>query len=209
MYNVQIYRIFEKGFHRKGNDFAYGVDGAQLFDGGTDDAVDVVILGYDGLGNHFAYIADAQSEQHPLEGHGFRLLQCVDDILGGLLLEADLIVGQTVEFAKSEAIEVGYILDQAGIVEELHLAFSKTFNVHGLTADEMLDAAFHLRRTALCVRTVPGGFVLVLYQLGAAYWTDLSKSHGLRSCLTFVEVHSNDFRYDFATFHHSDGVAIM
>ena len=81
-----------------------------------DDTVDVVIFGHDGLGHHFAHIADTQSEQHPLEGNGFRLLQGVDDILCGLLLEADLIVGQTVEFAKSEAIEVGHVLDQAGIV---------------------------------------------------------------------------------------------
>ena len=73
----------------------------------------------------------------------------------------------------------------------------------------MLDSATDLRRTARSVRTIPSRFALILNQLASANRAGLDEFHWFCARLTLVQVHTDDFRDDFAAFHHGDGIAIM
>ena len=59
-------------------------------------------------------------------------------------------------------------MDEAPGIEVVDGLGAEGVDIHGLTADEMFDAPFDLRRTAGIVGAIPGGLAFVAHQGGAA-----------------------------------------
>ena len=147
-------------------------------------------------------VAYAQREQDSLERDLLRGFEAVEETLGGPLLPA--VEGSQLPFV--QAVEVGGPFRQPQVVQLLDRDLAGEY-VHGLAAREVEQPALYLHRAAVLVGAEPFSLVLAADERGAAVGAHVGEYWSGRAFFAFREVHSGDFRNDFAAFLHEHVVS--
>ena len=90
-------------------------------------------------------------------------------------------------------------MHQPGVIEQRAVLLAHAVYIHHVTADEMLEPADYLRRTAVFVGTLPRRLTRHTYQGGATGGTDRHKPHGGGIRLAGSLIDPGDLRYNLAT----------
>ena len=155
------------------------------------------------FGRRLAHEADAQSEQHAAEGHLGRAADRADDVVGRLLAQTR----QGGQLLGPQVVQVGDVVHESVVVEQLDGLLAQPLDVHRLTADEVEHAADDLRTAAALVGAVVLGLALVAHQrraaLGAA--VDVAEREAVGRAL--CEFHARDLGDDLPALLDIDHVA--
>ncbi len=155
------------------------------------------------LGRSLADETDAQPEEHALERHLKRRADRPDDILGGLLAQTR----EGRELLGPQIVEVGNIMDQPVLVEQLDRLLAQPVDVQRLAPDEMDDAPDNLRAAAALVGTIMLGLALVTHQRSAALGAGVDILKGSAVGRTPGELDPGNLGDDFTALFDVDHVA--
>ena len=156
----------------------------------------------DGFGGRFADIADSEGIQYAVERCLLRILQAHEEPLYRSFLPS--LEGHQMFCCKF--IEICDVPHQCFIEQLLDRRFACD-HIHSLSAEEMDQAAFDLRRAAGLVRAECLCFGLVLYKSCTAVGTCLREVGEDDVSASLAEFDSCDFRDDFSSLFHIDVVA--
>ena len=109
-------------------------------------------------------------------------------------------------------VEVVYIADpfyQALFIQRFYGLRAKTVDIHGPAANKMHHLTHDLRRTAILIRAIKGGFALFALQRDTTGRTGGDIMDWLCARLSFFQVNLNYFGYDLSAFFYVNPIALM
>ena len=174
------------------------------------------------LAHALAHVTDAQGEQHAAEGLFLGVHELAHHLLGGLLPHGDGVarthallgvVGgvpaprlQARDVVYGEGIEVGHVVNQAGLEHLVHQLVADAVDVHAAAAHPVQQALLELCR-AVERDTAVGHLALFVHHGAAAHGTARGHLPGQRVCGALVGHRPHDLGDHVARLVHHDRVA--
>ncbi len=192
----QVLRVGEVVDDGIGDLAAHLVGFDQLFARGVHHGIQRAEVCRQVFGRGFPDESDAQGEQYPLKRNLDRAPDAPDDVLGRFFAQP----GQTGELFGPQVVEVGGVVQQSVVVEQLDGLLAQSVDVHRLAADEVDDAAQYLRPAVALIGTVVLAFALVFHQRSAAFRTAGDVLEGTAVRRTGRKIDARDLGDDLAAF---------